>query len=102
MVKGYSLNEGDVEERDRFWKDMDRILDRVGNRYRFCLLGDLNGWIGDRMRASITGTFRVPGENDNGRRMEEFCAEMVGLCVGNTYFKNRSLHRYTRVARGQD
>ena len=30
-----------------------------------------------------------------------FCPEM-GLCVGNTYFKHRSLHKYTRVVRGQD
>ena len=25
-----------------------------------------------------------------------------GLCACNTYFKHRSLHKYTRVARGQD
>ena len=31
----------------------------------------------------------------------EFCAER-GLCVGNTYFKHRNLHKYTKVARGQD
>ena len=60
-----------------------------------CILGDLNGWIEDRMRASITGAFRVPGENDNGRRVVEFCAER-GLCVGNTYFKHRNLLKYTR------
>ena len=40
-------------------------------------------------------------ENDNGRRLVKFCAEK-GLCVGNTYFKHRSLHKYTRVARGSD
>ena len=33
--------------------------------------------------------------------MVESCAER-GLCVGNTYFENRNLHTYTRVARGQD
>ena len=44
--------------------------------------GDLNGWIGDRTRAGITGAFGVPGENDNGRRVVEFCAEK-GLCVCN-------------------
>ena len=33
--------------------------------------------------------------------MVEFCAER-GLYVGNTYFKHKSLHKYTRVARGQD
>ena len=31
----------------------------------------------------------------------EFCAER-GLYLGNTYFKRRSLHKYTRVARDQD
>ena len=63
---------------------MDKILDRVGNRYRLCILGDLNGWIRDRVRAGITGTFGDPGDNYNGRRVVEFYGER-GLCVGNTY-----------------
>ena len=64
-----------------------------------CILSDLNRYIGDRIRACITVAFEVPGENDNGRRSLEFCSER-GLCVGNTYFKHRSLCKYTRVARG--
>ena len=56
---------------------MDRILDNIGNGYRSCILGNLNGWIGDRTRAIITGAFGVPGENDNGRRVVEFCAERM-------------------------
>ena len=80
---------------------MDRALDNVGNRYRMCILKDLNGWIGDKDRAGITGDFGIPEENDNGRRMVDFCAEK-GLCVGNTYFKHMNLHKYTRVARCQD
>ena len=35
------------------------------------------------------------------RRVIDFCAEM-GLSVSNTYFEQRSLHKFTRVARGQD
>ena len=31
----------------------------------------------------------------------EFCAER-GLCVGNTYFEHKNLHKYISVARGQD
>ena len=31
----------------------------------------------------------------------EFCAER-GLCVGNTYFEHKSLHKYIRMAKGQD
>ena len=83
------------------WNDMDRTLDTVGNGYRLCILGDLNGWIGDRKRTGITSAFGVSGENDNGRRVVEFCEER-GLCEGNAHFKYRSLHKYTRVARGQD
>ena len=36
-----------------------------------------------------------------GRRVVEFCAER-GLCMGNAYFEHKSLHKYTRVTRGQD
>ena len=54
---------------------MDRIMDKVGNGYRLCVLGDLNVWIGDRVRAGITGAFGVPGENKNGRKGVEVCAE---------------------------
>ena len=31
----------------------------------------------------------------------EFSAER-GLCVGNTFFKHRSMHKYTRLAKEQD
>ena len=65
VVVGYAPNEGDGEESD----DMDRTLDTVGNGYRLCILSDVNGWIGDRTRAGITGAFGVLGENDNGRRV---------------------------------
>ena len=66
-----------------------------------CILGDLNGWIGGRTRDGITTAFGVPGGNDNSRRVVEFCAER-GLCVDNTYFNHKNLHKYTRVARDQD
>ena len=62
VVVGYVSNEGDGEERNRFWNEMDRVLDRVGNGYMLCILGDLNGWIGDRVKGSITGVFGIPGE----------------------------------------
>ena len=75
VVVMYGRNEGDSEERDKVLSNMDRVLEGIGNGYRLCILGDLNGWIGDRVRAVITGAFGVPGENKNGRRLVEFCAE---------------------------
>ena len=43
VVVEYGPNEGDVEQRERFYNDMDRIVDRVGNGYRLCMLGNLDG-----------------------------------------------------------
>ena len=80
---------------ERFWKDVGSIVDRARNGYMLCVPGNLNDWLGDRLRASITGGFGVPGENRNGRRVIDFCAEK-GLCVGNAYFKHESLAKYTR------
>ena len=54
VVVGYGPNEGDCEERDRFSNDMDRSLDGIRNEYRLCILGDQNGWTGDRTSAGIT------------------------------------------------
>ena len=34
-------------------------------------------------------------------KVVDYCEER-GLCVGNTYFKHRSLHMYTRAARVQN
>ena len=71
-----------------FWSDLERIVNRVGNGYILCVLGDLNGWIGDRMRAGITITFGVPGKNDSGRIAVEFFVER-GMCLGDTYFEHK-------------
>ena len=46
VVVVYSSSDGDCEERDRFWNDLDKIVDRVSNGYRLCILGDLE----ERMR----------------------------------------------------
>ena len=59
-------------------------MDRVGNGYRLCMLGDLNEGIRGRVRAGITGAFGVPGENYNRRRVEEFRVER-GMCVCVTH-----------------
>ena len=43
MAVGYGSYEGESEERNKFWNDMDMIPNRVGNGYILCILGDLIG-----------------------------------------------------------
>ena len=45
------------------------------------------------------GALGISGENDNGRRVADFCAER-GLCVNNTYCEHESLYNYSRRAGG--
>ena len=33
-----------------FWNDMDSEMVRVGNGYKLCVIGDLNGCVGDKVR----------------------------------------------------
>ena len=65
VVVGYGPNEGIGGERERFMNDMDRTIDRLS------VLGDLNRWIGDRMKAGIADAFGVPRENKSLRRVVE-------------------------------
>ena len=64
------------------------------------MLRDLNGWVGDRLREGMNGGFEVPEENDNGRRVIDFCAGR-GISASNTYFEHKSLYKYIQAARGQ-
>ena len=67
--------DGDVKEREKFWNYLDRVVDRVNNGYRLCVLRDPNKLVGDRMRAGVTDSFVVLGGNDSGRRVIDFYAE---------------------------
>ena len=64
------------------------------------MLGGLNGWFYDRVRVGITAAFGVLGENDNGRRVTDFCAGKY-VWVKHTS-KTKSLQKYTMGSRGQD
>ena len=71
---------------------MERVGDRVGSPYRLFVMGDLRGWVGDRVSLDITCAFGVSRENDNGRKVGELYAEMR-LCVSNTSFKLKILNK---------
>ena len=50
-------------------------MDRVGNGHRLCIMVDLNGWVGDRVRVGLTCGLGAAGENDNGRKDVDFCPD---------------------------
>ena len=48
VVVGYSPSEGDGEERETLWNDLERVLDKVGNGYRLIVCGRRSEWMGWR------------------------------------------------------
>ena len=40
-----------------------------------CAFWKINGWIGDRTKAGITGGFGVTGKNYNEKKVLHFCDE---------------------------
>ena len=63
------------------------------------MVRDLNGWIGDRVKAGITGAFGVSKENDNQRRVVKYYAERV-VYVGNTYFEHKEFAKVHKGSKG--
>ena len=49
----YGPTKGELEERERFWNDLEKAVDRIINWYRLSVLGDLNGWVRDRAVESV-------------------------------------------------
>ena len=81
-VVGYDPNEGNLEEMERFCNNLNRIVDRVGNGYRLCVLEDLNGWTEGRVRAGIIGAFGVSGENDKEKKKKQWWSSVLnGVCL---------------------
>ena len=48
-------------------------------------MGNLHGWIGDRVSEDITGAFGVATENENGRKVVDMCVKCNKL-INKNYF----------------
>ena len=67
-----------------------------------CVLGDLNARVGNNIVQGVIGDYGVPGRNENGEWMVDWCMQYE-MAVCNTFFKKRDVHKYTwvRKVRGE-
>lgn len=79
-----------------FLKSLDSVYRTLKDRDRAILLGDLNGQVGNNrgVWGDVLGPHGVPGTSINGEKLLTFLSER-GLCIMNTYFKNRISRKYT-------
>ena len=98
FVSAYGPVNGSREEDVRvFWEKLGECLGGFGSGERVCLLGDLNARVGSNMVGEVVGPWGVGEMNRNGDEMVSVCVER-GMCVGNTWFKKRDIHKYTWVS----
>ena len=88
--------EGNEEETEKFYADMQEALCEVPKRDMVLIMGDFNARVGcdDNTWKGVIGRHGPNEKNENGERLLDFCA-LNNLVVTNTLFKHRSCHQYT-------
>ena len=73
--------------------DLCELVGSFENDEIVCVLGDLNAWVGDRKVQAVIGDCGVPGMNESGEWMFDWCVQHE-MTVCNTLFKKRDIHKY--------
>ncbi len=88
---------GDEAELDKFYEDLEDIVNRVGINEKVILLGDLNSRIGNNNFnfEEVMGNYGEEIQrNRNGTRLFNFC-QSSGLIITNSLFKHKKIHQFT-------
>ena len=81
-------------EKDIFYAALDEAISKVSRTEGLYLLGDFSARVGAENQAwpSCLGPHGTGRINENGKRLLElYCHH--GLCVTNTYFQSKNLHK---------
>lgn len=89
-------------ERESFWSDLGVLVGGFRSDEIVCVMGDLNARVGDVKVPGVIGDYGVPGMNESGEWMVDWCLQNE-MTVCNTMFKKRDVHKYTwiRKTRGE-
>ena len=85
-----------VGEYQAFVDDVNYALQRVGSTESTILLGDFKAHLGTDSETwkGVIDKHGDPAFNENGRYLLQLCCSN-GLCIMNTFFQHRDVHKYT-------
>ena len=89
-------NEASDDSKDRFYEDLQNVINRISIHDIKLCVGDFNAIVGSDNSAFSTcmknqGMGKI---NDNGIRMASFCLAN-NLVIGGSLFKHKNIHKYT-------
>ena len=81
-------------EVERFYEDLQDLLELTPNKDVLFIIGDLNTKVGSQETPGLTGTFGLGIQHEAGQRLIEFCQENA-LVIANTLFQQHKKRLYT-------
>ncbi|KAK3508661.1 hypothetical protein QTP70_003111, partial [Hemibagrus guttatus] len=103
VVSGYAPQVGcELEEKERFWSELDEVMESIPTGERLVIGADFNGHVGEGNTGDeeVMGRFGVKERNLEGQMVVDF-AKRMDMAVVNTYFQKREEHRVTYKSGGR-
>ncbi|KAK3560232.1 hypothetical protein QTP86_002181 [Hemibagrus guttatus] len=103
VVSGYAPQVGcELEEKERFWSELDEVMESIPTGERVVIGADFNGHVGEGNTGDeeVMGKFGVKERNLEGQMVVDF-AKRMDMAVVNTYFQEREEHRVTYKSGGK-
>ncbi|KAK3517653.1 hypothetical protein QTP70_014779 [Hemibagrus guttatus] len=103
VVNGYAPQVGcELEEKERFWSELDEVMESIPTGERVVIGADFNGHVGEGNTGDeeVMGKFGVKERNLEGQMVVDF-AKRMDMGVVNTYFQKREEHRVTYKSGGR-
>ena len=83
-----------AEEAERFYEDLQDLLEQTPPKDVLFIIGDWNAKVGSQETPGVTGKFGLGMRNETGQRLIEFCPEHA-LVIANTLFQQHKRRLYT-------
>ncbi|KAI5615411.1 hypothetical protein C0J50_10766 [Silurus asotus] len=103
VISAYAPQVGcEMEEKGRFWSELDDVVDGVPRKERLVIGADFNGHVGEGNRGDeeVMGRYGFKERNVEGQMVVDF-AKRMEMAVVNTYFKKKEDHRVTYRSGGR-
>ncbi|XP_072765165.1 uncharacterized protein [Anoplolepis gracilipes] len=82
------------EERDKFYDDLQSMLNSIPKQGEVVIMGDFNARIDSEVLSGIKNSFNEDTVNDNDEQLIHLCAQNE-LRINNTYYPPKPQHKYT-------